>query len=84
MIPHFNWITPLKIDDAYMGGLILKAGIDCRNDDRFHMYDEGCVFRNTTIVSHTNDKIVVKPECAKYLNDEALKHGLQALKERTT
>jgi Galactosyltransferase. len=84
MIPHFNWITPLKIDDAYMGGLILKAGIDCINDERFHMYDEGCVFRNKTIVSHTNDKIVVKPKCAKYLNDEALNYGLRELRERNT
>ena len=80
MIPHFNWITPLKIDDAYMGGLVLKAGIDCINDKRFHMYDKGCVFRNQTIVSHTGDKIVIKPHCAKYLNDEALRHGLLEIK----
>ena len=79
MIPHFNWITPLKIDDAYMGGLVLKAGIDCINDKRFHMYDQGCVYRNRTIVSHTNDKIVIKPNCAQHLNNEALKDGLNSI-----
>ena len=79
MIPHFNWITPLKIDDAYMGGLVLKAGIDCIYDKRFHMYDQGCVFRNRTIVSHTNDKIVIKPRCAQHLNNEALNDGLNSI-----
>lgn len=80
MIPHFDWKAPLKIDDAFMGALILKAGVDCIADERFHMYDRGCNFAPNTIVSHADDKIVMKPKCAKHLNDEALKDGMKYLK----
>ena len=82
MIPHFDWISPLKIDDAYMGGLVLKAGFDCQFDKGFRMYDKGCVYKDDTIVSHTNDKIVIKPKCAKSLNDKALESGMQFLEKQ--
>lgn len=72
IIPHYDWIKPLKIDDAYVGQLVLKAGIDAWHDSRFRMYENNCTYINDTIIAHIWRNKAVEPSCAKYLNEQAL------------
>ena len=44
-------MNPLKIDDAYVGILALKAGIDVTYVRAFRM-NENCKYNNNTIVHH--------------------------------
>ena len=63
MIPFFNWVNPLKIDDAYIGKIVTKAGIKARHYGGFSMYNFGCLFEKHLIVSHP----VKEERCMKLL-----------------
>jgi len=55
MIPHFNVYDPFKIDDAYIGMLALKAGVDVTHSDDFEMFKEDknkCTFKRKEIIHH--------------------------------
>ena len=53
MIPHFNWETPLKIDDAYIGHLVKKAGGEpLHAPQHFLMWNDHCTYTSTFLVSH--------------------------------
>jgi len=53
MIPHFNWETPLKIDDAYIGSLVKKAGgHPLHAPEHFLMWNDKCKYHDKFIVSH--------------------------------
>jgi len=55
MIPHFNVLDPFKIDDAYVGMLALKAGVDVTHSDDFEMFKEDknkCAFKRKEIIHH--------------------------------
>ena len=63
MIPFFNWVNPLKIDDAYIGKIVTKAGIKAVHYGGFSMYNFGCLFEKHLIVSHP----VKEERCMKLL-----------------
>ena len=63
MIPFFNWVNPLKIDDAYIGKIVTKAGIKAIHYGGFSMYNFGCLFGKHLIVSHP----VKEESCMKLL-----------------
>ena len=63
MIPFFNWVNPLKIDDAYIGKIVTKAGIKAIHYGGFSMYNFGCLFGKHLIVSHP----VKEERCMKLL-----------------
>ena len=63
MIPFFNWVNPLKIDDAYIGKIVTKAGIKAIHYGGFSMYNFGCLFGTHLIVSHP----VKEERCMKLL-----------------
>ena len=63
MIPFFNWVNPLKIDDAYIGKIVTKAGIKAIHYGGFSMYNFGCMFEKHLIVSHP----VKEERCMKLL-----------------
>ena len=63
MIPFFNWVNPLKIDDAYIGKIVTKAGIKAMHYGGFSMYNFGCLFERHLIVSHP----VKEERCMKLL-----------------
>ena len=63
MIPFFNWVNPLKIDDAYIGKIVTKAGIKAIHYGGFSMYNFGCLFGKHLIVSHP----VKEERCMKFL-----------------
>ena len=63
MIPFFNWVNPLKIDDAYIGKIATKAGIKAIHYGGFSMYNFGCLFEKHLIVSHP----VKEERCMKLL-----------------
>ena len=63
MIPFFNWVNPLKIDDAYIGKIVTKAGIKAIHYGGFSMYNFGCLFEKHLIVSHP----VKEKRCMKLL-----------------
>jgi len=53
MIPHFNWETPLKIDDAYIGHLVTLAGGKVYHDHRsFLMWNDWLEYLPTLVVTH--------------------------------
>ena len=53
MIPHFNWETPLKIDDAYIGHLVKVAGGKLYNKpDSFRMWNDDCIYFEKMVISH--------------------------------
>ena len=63
MIPFFNWVNPLKIDDAYIGKIVTKAGIKAIHYGGFSMYNFGCLFEKHLVVSHP----VKEERCMKLL-----------------
>ena len=45
MIPHFNWVKPLKIDDAYVGHLVkLAGGRPIHAPRHFLMWNDKCKY----------------------------------------
>ena len=63
MIPFFNWVNPLKIDDAYIGNIVTRTGIKAVNYRGFSMYNYGCFCEKNLIVSHP----VKKERCMEHL-----------------
>ena len=68
MIPFFNWVNPLKIDDAYIGKIVTKAGIKAIHYGGFSMYNFGCLFEKHLIVSHP----VKEERCMKLLMGQCM------------
>ena len=68
MIPFFNWVNPLKIDDAYIGKIATKTGTRAMNYKGFSMYNFSCVFYNKLIVSHP----VKEKGCMEHLMNQYL------------
>ena len=53
MIPHFNWETPLKIDDAYIGHLVKLAGGKVYHDHKsFLMWNNWLEYLPNLVVTH--------------------------------
>ena len=52
ILPRFNWRTPLKIDDAYVGQLVFEAGFKVHNEDGFYMWNTWCEYTDHLLVSH--------------------------------
>lgn len=54
MLARFDYVKSISIDDAYIGALALKCGIDVYHDDNFKMFEDekGCVYKANTIVHH--------------------------------
>ena len=63
MIPFFNWVNPLKIDDAYIGKIVTRTGIKAVNYRGFSMHNYGCFCEKNLIVSHP----VKKERCMDHL-----------------
>ena len=63
MIPFFNWVNPLKIDDAYIGNIVTRTGIKAVNYRGFSMHNYGCFCEKNLIVSHP----VKKEQCMEHL-----------------
>ena len=68
MIPFFNWVNPLKIDDAYIGKVVTRTGTKAMNYRGFIMYNHGCVFYSQLIASHP----VEEKGCMKHLMHQCL------------
>lgn len=49
---YFDFLRPLKIDDAYIGVLANRAGIKVIHNSDFRMYEDRCEFKTTTLVQH--------------------------------
>ena len=56
LIPIFQWEHPLRIDDAYMGGRVIKAGGKAIHEKGFLMWNDNCVYSDNLIVTHPADK----------------------------
>jgi len=71
MLPLFNRVKAIKIDDAYIGELALKAGIDVTHNDNFKMFEDEkkCDYVANTIVHHP----VKNEDCMVKLYKESLK-----------
>ena len=54
MLPQFNLVNPLKIDDVYVGLLALKVGVDATYLDNFNMFESGskCKYQDKLLVHH--------------------------------
>ena len=53
-VNHFADVPYMKIDDAYIGELALKSGIDVYHDDNFKMFEDAskCSYEERYIVHH--------------------------------
>ena len=51
-LSYFDVLKPLKIDDAYIGLLADRAGVKVTHNKEFRMYEDKCVYRDTTLVQH--------------------------------
>lgn len=49
---YFDYLRPLKIDDAYIGLLADRAGIKVTHNSDFRMYEVKCEYKITTLVQH--------------------------------
>ena len=64
MIPYFNWVKPLKIDDAYVGHLVkLAGGRPLHAPDRFLIWNNNCQYDNKFFLSYP----VLDNGCRDYL-----------------
>ena len=68
MIPFFNWTQPLKIDDAYMGILAAKAGVETVHYNGFMMWNNNCQYAKDLIISHP----VTQANCLQFLMKNSL------------
>jgi len=73
MIYKFKQVPALKIDDAYIGVLALKCGVDVFHNSRFRMFEDErrenrCVFTKNNIVYHP----VKIRSCMEYLYKQSL------------
>ena len=67
MIPNFNWVRPLKIDDAYIGHLVKLAGGEPLNVPyKFMMWNNDCEFNGFLLVSHP----VKTEDCREFMMDK--------------
>ena len=73
IIPFYNWGSPLKIDDAYIGDLILQAGIKATASNLFNMFGDKCQYNRTTIVLHIDSKTLNTRQCSEFINELSLK-----------
>ena len=78
IIPYFDWVNPLKIDDVYIGILIERAKLKNikyylpEDLDMFWFYSkpEECKFKSSTLIYHkVNDD-----ECMTSLTNESTKN----------
>lgn len=74
MVKAFHQVPALKIDDAYIGVLALKIGIDVLHNNNFRMFEDDknenkCVYNKESIVHHP----VKLPSCMEALFKESLK-----------
>ena len=51
MNDNFDKVMPMTIDDAYVGELALKSGVDVLHDNKFQMYQE-CNYNEKLIIHH--------------------------------
>ena len=68
MIPFFNWTQPLKIDDAYIGILATKAGVETVHYKGFMMWNNECQYAKNLIISHP----VTQANCLQFLMKKSL------------
>ena len=52
IIPLFDWDKPLKIDDAYIGQLVFKSGVESKHEKGIHLWNRWCEYTDQLIVSH--------------------------------
>ena len=74
MLIAFTQVPTLRIDDAYIGVLALKVGVDVIHNENFRMFEDEknenrCVFNNYSIVHHP----VKLSSCMEKLFKESLK-----------
>ena len=68
MIPHFNWVKPLKIDDAYVGHLVkLVGGRPFHAPGHFLLWNGNCGYSNELVLSNP----VEEKDCADFLMSKA-------------
>lgn len=69
IIPFFDWKSPLKIDDAYVGKLVFQAGVKAFHiSSGFYMWNNWCEYNEHLLISHPVKKI----ECMSFLLDHSL------------
>ncbi|XP_078357198.1 beta-1,3-galactosyltransferase 5-like [Oculina patagonica] len=51
-LSYFDVLKPLKIDDAYIGILADRAGVNVTHNKEFRMYENNCEYKETTLVQH--------------------------------
>ena len=60
-LSYFDVLKPLKIDDAYIGLLADRAGVNVTHNEEFSIHENSCEFRETTLVQHpTREDCAIK------------------------
>jgi len=72
-------VPVIKIDDAYIGELALRAGVDVFHNDDFAMFESNhrCLYRHSYIVHHP----VKTEDCMKSLYQNTVQSIIQMTKE---
>ncbi|XP_078355395.1 beta-1,3-galactosyltransferase 5-like [Oculina patagonica] len=52
LLSYFDVLKPLKIDDAYIGILANRAGVNVTHNEDFRMFENNCEYKETTLVQH--------------------------------
>lgn len=63
MIPLFEWEHPLRIDDAYIGSLVAKAGRSPTHQAGFLMWNDKCEYHKELLVTHPAKNV----KCLEFL-----------------
>lgn len=77
-IQHFNDVKYFKIDDAYLGEVASKAGIDTHHKKNFRMFEkrDKCIYYSKYIVHHpVKTKACMETLYEKMKNETVLKHN---------
>ena len=52
LLSSFDVSKPLEINDAYIGLLADRAGVNVTHNEDFRMYENKCEYKETTLVQH--------------------------------
>ncbi|XP_066910468.1 beta-1,3-galactosyltransferase 1-like [Clytia hemisphaerica] len=81
MISLFDWLTPLKIDDAYIGHLVFRSGYKAKSVRGFYMWNNWCEYNEHLMVTHP----VKQDRCLRFLEQRALiENGMMVDKQNLT
>ena len=60
LVPTFDWEHPLSVEDAYIGGRVIKVGVWAEHRWAFDTLNRNCRYNDGIVLSHPVDAACMK------------------------